>query len=123
MSLCIAAGGMLLSLAVTEFELSWTHSVTHGLWWERWEVGAEGLRPVEARIEGSGAGMEPPEGAVLRDGAWHYTPDLPPQREIHLAASGMTGAGWRLCAADKCHDLGVVAAAPVRLWQAPRCEG
>ena len=47
-----------------------------------------GLQIVEARVEGSGAGMEPGEGAVLRDGWWIYKPELPPQREIVLAASG-----------------------------------
>ena len=30
MSLCVAAAGSVLALAVTGFELSWTHSVTRG---------------------------------------------------------------------------------------------
>lgn len=122
MSLCVAAGAVVLALAVPEFELSWTHSVTRGLWWERWEVNAEGLRPVEARISGSGAGMEPPEDARLVDGVWSYAPQLSPQREVFLAASGATGGGWTLCAAGACHSLGAAAGPPVRLWQAVNCD-
>lgn len=121
MSLCVAAAGSVLALAVTGFELSWTHSVTRGLWWERWEVAEAGLRPVEARIEGSGAGMEVPEGARLSDGVWRYTPTLPPQREVFLAASGATGGGWTLCAAGRCLELGAEAGPPARLWQAEDC--
>jgi hypothetical protein len=120
--LCVAASGMVLSLAVDSFTLHWTHSVTRGLWWERWEVGAAGLRPVEARITGSGAGMEPPEGAVRVGGAWSFVPTLPPQQEVLLAASGATGDGWHLCAGDNCHALGAEAGEPVRLWQAPHCH-
>lgn len=121
MTLCIAASGMVLALAVDTFTLQWTHSVTRGLWWERWEVTEAGLRPIQARITGSGAGMDPPEGAVLVGGAWSYVPDLQPQQEVLLAASGTTGEGWQLCALGTCHALGTVRGPPVRLWQSPRC--
>lgn len=121
MSLCVAAGGKLLALAVSGFTLSWTHSVEHVEWWERWEAGPGGLRPVEARVMGSGAGMEAPEGAVERADGWHYTPKLPLQREVFLAASGATGGGWTLCAADTCQVIGAAAGAPVRLWWAETC--
>jgi hypothetical protein len=121
MTLCIATGGTLLALAVQGFTLSWTHSVARTTWWERWEVSAEGLRPVEARISGSGAGMEPPDGAVLADGVWSYIPTLPSQREVLLAASGMTGGGWQLCTDQRCWTLGSEAGAPTRLWAADRC--
>ena len=69
--LCVAAGGAVLALAVAEFTLDWMHTVERVQWWERWEVSAAGLRPVEARVVGSGAGMEPPEGAVLEPAGWH----------------------------------------------------
>ncbi|MBD3788130.1 MAG: DUF1850 domain-containing protein [Sphingomonadales bacterium] len=121
MSLCIAAGGPVLALAVGGFTLSWNHSVEHITWWERWEVTGTGLRPVEARVIGPGAGMEAPEGATRHADGWHYRPDLPPQPEVFLAASGATGAGWTLCAAGACHEIGATEGAPVHLWVALDC--
>lgn len=121
MSLCIAAGGKVIALVASSFTLGWTHSTAHTEWWERWEVTAEGLRPVEARITGTGAGMEPPPDAVLRADGWHYRPDLPPQREVFLAASGATGGGWQLCTDKECLTLGAVPGKPLRLWQAEEC--
>ncbi|AZB63137.1 DUF1850 domain-containing protein [Cereibacter sphaeroides] len=121
MSLCVAAGAAVLSLAASSFTLSWTHSVEHVEWWERWEVTEAGLRPVEARIQGSGAGMELPPDAWREADGWHYVPRPPPQREVRLAASGMTGGGWRLCAAGRCHDLGATATEGIRLWQSADC--
>jgi hypothetical protein len=121
MTLCIATGGAVLALAVQGFTLSWTHSVEKTSWVERWEISADGLRPVEARISGSGAGMDPPESAVLVDGIWSYTPHLPWQREVFLAASGATGGGWLLCADETCLKLGTKTGAPLRLWAADLC--
>lgn len=121
MTLCIATGGTVLALAVQSFTLSWTHSVTRSLWWEKWEVSADGIRPIEARISGSGAGMEPPENAVLADGVWIYVPNLPYQREVLLASSGTTGGGWLLCADGTCRTLGETAGPPLRLWIADQC--
>ncbi|MEP0507358.1 MAG: DUF1850 domain-containing protein, partial [Aurantimonas coralicida] len=68
--ICIAAGAKALTLAATAFSLSWTHSVEKTRWEERWLAGQQGLTVVEGRVEGSGAGMEPPPDAVLRDGAY-----------------------------------------------------
>ncbi|WP_410219144.1 DUF1850 domain-containing protein [Paracoccus sp. (in: a-proteobacteria)] len=119
--LCVAAGAVLMSLATSQFTLDWTHSVARTAWWERWRVTEAGLAPVEARITGTGAGMEPPPDAALRDGAWHYVPHVPPQRQMILAASGTTGAGWRLCAGDQCHRL-PEDQGPLRLWSAARCD-
>lgn len=118
--LCVAAGATVLSLAAHEFTLDWTHSVTRTIWWERWQVSAQGLAPVEARITGPGAGMEPPANAIWREGGWHFTPDLPPQPQILLANSGMTGGGWRLCAGPECHSFDSDGP-PLRLWTAPDC--
>lgn len=114
--LCIATAAGVLALAAETFTLSWTHSVARQEWREDWEVSAAGLRPVAAEISGPGAGMELPEGAWRVPGGWRYRVALPPQPEVHLAASGATGAGWRLCAAGRCHRLGEVAEAPIRLW-------
>jgi hypothetical protein len=120
MSLCIAAAGKVVTLAVAAFTLSWTHSVERTRWEEDWTITPSGFEIVEARVEGSGAGMEPGEAAVLRDGWWIYKPKLPPQRAIVLAASGATGEGWRLCAAQTCREIAATPGAPVELTS---CDG
>ena len=114
--LCVAAGGAVLALAVDAFTLEWTHTVERVQWWERWEVSEAGLRPVEARVVGSGAGMEPPEGAGLMADGWHYAPQVPPLPEVSLASTGQ-GDGWQFCAGGACR----VFAGEVRLWVAEGC--
>ncbi|MEI4486181.1 DUF1850 domain-containing protein [Frigidibacter sp. MR17.14] len=121
MTLCLAAGAKVLALAVPSFTLSWTHSVERVTWWERWEVRPEGLRPTDARVEGTGAGMEIPDNAVRDGAAWVYHPRLPLQPEVLLAASGKTPSGWTFCTEDGCRVLGATAGAPIRLWTAESC--
>lgn len=104
MSACLMAGA--LALAVNGgFTLGWTHSVERVEWRETWRVEGGRLHLTEARIRGSGAGMEPGEGAVWRDGWWVWQPDvsLP---ALTLAASGATGGGWQLCTDAGCRELG-----------------
>lgn len=113
--LCIFGGGKAVSLAVAAFTLSWTHSVERVRWEEDWRVTAAGLELVEARVQGSGAGMEPPPGARLEQGWWSWSPDLPPLPSLVLAASGATGEGWRVCGGRECVDVGAEAGGPVRL--------
>lgn len=105
MSLCIAAGAKVTVLAVSAFTLSWTHSVQKTRWEEDWRVTPSGLEITEARIQGSGAGMDPPADARLRGGWWRYRPDVPPRPELVLGASAATGSGWRVCGDGKCIDL------------------
>jgi hypothetical protein len=109
----LAAEG-LVTLAVTSFTLSWTHSVERTAWEEDWRITGAGLEIVEARIKGSGAGMEPPDGARLEGGWWVYAPDLAVMPELVLGASGATAA-WSLCAEGECMALGGEAR-PLRLW-------
>lgn len=59
---------MAVTLAVQSFRLSWVHSVEKTEWRENWRVQAQGLVLVEARVRGSGAGMEPGDTARWRDG-------------------------------------------------------
>lgn len=112
--LCIHAGGEILALAIGAFTLSWTHSVERIGWQEDWRITPAGLQIVEARIRGSGAGMEPPADARLEDGWWVYTPRVPILPEVVLAASGATEA-WSLCAAGDCLEIGAEAGGPVML--------
>ncbi|MDP2120892.1 MAG: DUF1850 domain-containing protein [Hoeflea sp.] len=113
--LCIAAGGKILTIAATLFSLSWTHSVEKAQWQEDWRVTEQGLELTEARVKGSGAGMDPGEGARLEDGWWVWLPDAPVTPELVLAASGATVSAWTLCHADGCVDLGADPQQPVRI--------
>ena len=114
--ICIVAGAKTMAIAATTFSLAWTHSVEKTRWEEHWRAGPEGLTVTEGRIEGSGAGMEPPDDARLENGAYIYSLDRQPIPELVLAASGGTGSGWRFCAdGSACIDLGEVASAPIRI--------
>jgi len=104
MSLCLAAGAVAASLAVESFTLSWIHSIEKIRWEEDWRVEGHSLVLTEARIRGSGAGMEPPAGSVLKSGAWHYRPQLPPQAVLRLTHSPYT-AGYTLCTPTVCRPL------------------
>ena len=112
---CLLVGATALSLASGGFELSWTHSVEKTGWREHWVVEGRALRLTEAAVKGSGAGMDPGPGAMLKGGWWVWTPDLPPVPEVNLAASGATIGGWHLCADGTCRDLGVTPGAGIRL--------
>ncbi|MCB2016899.1 MAG: DUF1850 domain-containing protein [Hydrogenophaga sp.] len=105
MSLCLATPLMAVGLAVQSFTLAWTHSVERTEWKEAWRVQGEQLVLEMASVRGSGAGMEPPDGSVLREGWWVYRRPLAVP-ELNLAVSGATVDGWRLCTDDgACKDL------------------
>jgi hypothetical protein len=118
-SLCILAAGHTTALAISAFTLSWQHSVEHTAWSERWQVGPAALHLVEARVKGSGAGMDPGPDARLADGWWIWTPDTPPVPDLALAASGATGGGWRLCHPGGCLTLGAAPGPPIHLRPCP----
>jgi hypothetical protein len=103
MALCLSAGALAASLAVHSFTLAWTHSIEKTRWEEDWQV-SERLQLVAARVRGSGAGMEVPDGAVLVDGVWHYRPAVAAQAELLLTHSPHT-AGYALCTAGQCRTL------------------
>jgi hypothetical protein len=106
MSLCLSAGGTILVLALEAFSLSWTHSVERTEWREEWRLTDDGLVIMSASVAGSGAGMEVPEGAVLREGAWHYRPTLPPQPSVAFADASSDAGDWRLCSEGTCRMVG-----------------
>lgn len=105
MPLCLAAGGLAVTLAFESFTLAWTHSIEKIRWEEDYRVEGPSLRLTEARIRGSGAGMDPPEGARLdARGVWHYVPSLPLLPMLRLTQSGFT-AGYTLCHGGACQPL------------------
>jgi hypothetical protein len=102
--LCLAAGAVSAVLAVEGFTLAWMHSIEKIRWEEDWRIEGKTLVLKEARIRGSGAGMEPPAGSVLKNGVWHYRPAVPPQQALRLTHSPYT-AGYELCIEDRCRPL------------------
>ncbi len=102
--LCLTAGAISAVLAVESFTLAWMHSIEKIRWEEDWRVVGNTLVLGEARILGTGAGMEPPPDAMLKNGVWHYNAHPPPQRILHLAHSPYT-KGYELCVAGKCAPL------------------
>ena len=118
-SACLMIGALAVTLATGEFTLEWQHSVEKTGWRETWAVDGDRLRLTEAAVQGSGAGMDPGDGAVLRGDWWVWTPTLPPVPQLLLGASGATGGGWRLCADGTCQVVGADPSPPVRLAPCP----
>lgn len=121
MSLCLAAGALVVALGSGEVTLGWRHSVQKTLWQEVWRETPEGLRLTEARVQGSGAGMDPPEGAKLSDGFWRWTPNLPPLREVVMRRSGAT-ADYQICVAGTCRGMDSYVPAEADPVTLRRCE-
>ncbi|MDX2155250.1 MAG: DUF1850 domain-containing protein [Hyphomicrobiaceae bacterium] len=120
MSLCLWAGSSVTALGASAFTLIWTHSIEKSAWQEDWRLTGAGLVIEEARVTSTGAGMEPPAGAVLAGGVWHYRPALPPLAELVLATSAAT-APWRLCPSGRaCLTIPASPdAAPARIARCP----
>ena len=110
MSLCLATAGVVKSLAVASFMLTWTHPVEKTEWQEDWRITPQGLEIVEARVKGSNAGTPP--DARLADGWFRWTPKLPVVPEVALGNSGVAGER-RLCTDGKCQELSAIFGRPV----------
>jgi len=104
MGVCFIAGSVAKTLQVTAFTLVWTHSVQKTDWQEDWRATADGLTLTEARIKGSGAGVDPPADARLINGWWRWRPASAPRKDVILGHSGATG-DWRICTGGRCRTL------------------
>jgi hypothetical protein len=110
--LCLAvATSIVAALPVDRFTLAWMHSVERVAWQEDWRIDPDrrSLRLDGSRLLGSGAGMDPPAGAILRDGVWHAPGGLEVDR-LRLALSAHTD-DWRLCTPSGCQELREIAGA------------
>jgi hypothetical protein len=102
--ICLAVGAVIVPLMSDRITLAWMHSVEKVPWEEEWQATPAGLEILEARVKGSGAGMEPPPDARLVHGAWAWKPKVPPQAEVIMRRSGAT-ADWRICIAGQCRPM------------------
>ena len=110
-AVCLIVAGVVRAALVTdEFTLGWEHSVEKTRWEETYRIDGDRLRLTGARIQGFGAGMEPPPGAILRGGWWTWAPTLEPMAALALAQSTYT-ADWTLCWRGQCRKLGALAPA------------
>jgi hypothetical protein len=112
LSLCLASVGVTKALSIATFTLVWTHSIEKVDWQEDWRVTSNGLELLQARIKGSGAGMEPPPEARLVDGWFQWKPARAAMPEVVLGNSGAAGE-WRLCADGHCRTLSDIFGYPV----------
>lgn len=129
MSLCLGLAGLVwVSLPVQDFTLAWRHSIEKIRWEEDYRVTPGGLVLGEARVKGSGAGMEIPDDAVLHDGSWHYQRQLPPLQPLRLGRTPQAG-DYQLCFAGQCHAMAEWLGPPtleqpaVELWSCEAAAG
>lgn len=106
-----------VALPARDIMLAWTHSIERVRWEERYAVLAPAdtgarcaplphgaLCPMQARVVGSGAGMEPAPHARWRAGGYEWAPaptPLPALRLMHSAHA----ADYRLCVDATCRPL------------------
>jgi hypothetical protein len=112
LSLCLTSAGVVKTLSLAAFTLAWTHSVEKIDWQEDWRVTPQGLELVQARVKGSGAGMEPPPEARLVDGWFQWRPRRAPMPELVLGNSGAAGE-WHLCHDGSCPALSQIFGHPI----------
>ena len=104
-AICLVAAGIVrATLPSSEVTVAWTHSVEKTRWEERYAISGTSLTLVEARIQAVGAGMEPADDAVLRDGWWRWTPRAEPLTELRLTYSTFTH-DYTICAGQRCSSL------------------
>lgn len=84
--------------------LAWVHSVEKVRWEETWRAEGGRLVAVEARVQGGGAGMEPPPDAALRDGWFVYRPAIGPLERISLSRRGFA-QDYELCWDGACRPM------------------
>lgn len=102
--LCLLVAGLLAAQLGDAVTLRWAHSIEKIVWEEDYVAHASGLRLIEARVRGTGAGMEPPEGAVLKGGAWHYVPRLTTLPKVSLRHTPHAPP-YVICADSRCQPV------------------
>jgi hypothetical protein len=106
MQFCLLAAGALIHLNNGALTLAWTHSIEKTRWEEDYRATPAGIVISEDRIQGTGAGMEPPPDATFDGKWWRYTPHLPPLPQVILRRSGATVGDWQVCIEGRCKPMG-----------------
>ena len=102
---CLFVAGLLHArIPAREFTVAWTHSVEKTRWEEQYRIDGARFVLEQARVQGSGAGMEPGPGARLQDGWWVWRPKLPPLPQLRLTLSPYT-LDYDICWAGHCTPL------------------
>ncbi|MCH1930827.1 DUF1850 domain-containing protein [Shewanella sp. A25] len=97
LGLCLGLAGSLWAFVPTDnFTLAWQHTIEKIRWEEDYRLSSKGLVLTEARVKGTGAGMEIPDNAVFSDGSWHYQPTLPILPKLTLGRTPEAG-DYDLC--------------------------
>lgn len=108
MTLCLGvlaeAATAVIPLPDGRFTLAWTHSIEKVEWQEDWRAEPGRLVGVEARVKGSGAGMEPPPHAVLANG-WYRWPTTSISRPRLVLARSDALPDHKLCVEGDCRPL------------------
>jgi hypothetical protein len=122
MAICIVAAltSTLLLRLPDQVTLAWEHTVEKIRWEEDYTASASGLVLTEARLKGTGAGMEMPPDATLRGGAWHYRPALPALQSLYLRNSRLP-LGYELCWGGRCTRLAALIGPDDRLLALMPC--
>jgi len=102
--ICLIVAGIVRStLTTSEFTLAWDHSVQKTRWEEHYRIDDGALVLVEARVQGSGAGMDPPSGAHYDRGAWTWEPNTR-HAELRLTRSAFAG-DYAICDDRRCASM------------------
>ena len=102
--LCLLASGLLIGLGWSDFTLAWTHTIEKLRWEEDYKLRGAEIWLREARVQGSGVGMEPAPDARRVGDFWAYRPSSPPLAELRLARQrGLED--WQLCHRGQCRPL------------------
>ncbi len=103
-AICLLVAGVVRAvLPASEFSLAWDHSVERSRWEERYRVDGDALILYEARVQGTGAGMEPPRSATFADGWWTWRPQTR-LSELRLTFSVYAG-DYTVCWREACSSL------------------
>jgi hypothetical protein len=109
-ALCLLVAGVVrATLPTAEFTLAWDHSVEKTRWEEHYQLDGDALMLVLARVQGTGAGMEPPPSATLEGGWWTWRP-LTRVPALRLTLSPYT-ADYALCRRGTCSALAALVGA------------
>ncbi|MGE5523225.1 MAG: DUF1850 domain-containing protein [Rhodospirillaceae bacterium] len=110
MSLCVALAlsHAIVAMLPDRITLTWRHTVEKVVWEEDYVASEDAIVLSEARIKAFGAGMDLPDNAWFSEGAWHFRPQLPPMKTVHLVNSEY-GDGYEVCAEGRCFPLNRIA--------------